>query len=97
MAQAQTINTEIWQTYRIDEYGCKRIGLRFKGITKEKFLWHCKDKGHIVYGGFNTYILQPGEHAEHFDGESWQEIESEWPKRWMWENVLEPMRKGVSA
>lgn len=86
-------NTEIYQTYRIDEYGCKRIGLRFKGITKEKFLWHCKDKGVITYGGFDTYILQPGYRAEHFDGESWQDIESKWSATWMSKNVFGLMQR----
>lgn len=83
----------IYQIYRIDQYDCKRILMRFKDISKEKFLAHCKDKGHITYGGFNTYIVQPGERIEFFDGQKWNDIEeTEWPEKWMRENVFSLLR-----
>lgn len=83
----------IYQVYRIDQFDCKRIMMRFKDISKEKFLAHCKDKGHVTYGGHDTYIVQPGERIECFDGEGWHDIESEWSAGWMSKNVFPLMRR----
>ena len=81
-----------YQVYRIDQYDCKRILMRFKDISKEKFLWHCKDKGHITYGGFDMFIMQPGEYIECFDGNQWCDMETEWSAKWMRDNVFSLMR-----
>ena len=83
----------VYQVYRIDQFDCKRILMRFKDISKEKFLAHCKDKGHITYGGFDTYIAHPGLRLECFDGEQWVEMESKWPAEWMNKNVFPLMRR----
>ena len=84
----------VYQIYRIDQFDCKRIALRFKDISKEKFLAHCKDKGFITYGGFETYIVQPGYKIEYFDGEKWSNLEeSQWPAHYMNKEVFPLIRR----